>query len=258
MTATKKMTVTTLMALTALSLNVSAATIKPSNASSQANNISQSQQEKESASAVVGLGSGLVIGAIVAGPAGAAVAGILGALIGENSAQEQALNESNAELAKLSLVREENSTLLAANQAMEKQLMMSKVAYEESLSVAPAPTLKSSIQFKSGSVVVEPVYDSQLALVASALKRNEKLTVRLTGQADQRGDAQFNQALSMQRALSVKKQLTELGVPSEQIMTVAVGESQSTESEHEGIFFDRKVEMEIAERAPVLMSHNAH
>ena len=47
-------------------------------------------------------------------------------------------------------------------------------------------------------------------------------------------------------------------MPSEQIMTVAVGESQSTESEHEGIFFDRKVEMEIAERAPVLMSHNAH
>ena len=103
-------------------------------------------------------------------------------------------------------------------------------------------------------MVVEPLYTEQLALIASALKGNDKLTVRLTGQADKRGDAQFNQALSMQRALCVKKSLTELGVSSEQIMLVAVGESQSKQTEHEGIFFDRKVEIEIAERSPVLMS----
>lgn len=256
MTAKNKLTSAVLIAFTTLSLNVSAETNALSNAKKRTNSITESQQEKESASAAIGLGGGLVVGAVIAGPVGAAVAGILGALIGENTAQESALKETNAELAQLSGVQKENLTLLAENQAMEKQLMLSKVAFEEELNHAPTPTLKSSIQFKSGSVNVESVYGDQLALVASALKRNEKLTVRLTGQADKRGDEQFNQALSMQRALSVKKQLTELGVPSEQIMTVAVGESKSTQTEHEGIFFDRKVEMEIAEREPVLMSHN--
>ncbi|MCB4437706.1 sortase-associated OmpA-like protein PdsO [Alteromonas sp. McT4-15] len=244
-----------LIAMTTLSINAAAASRMASSDSTPVN--MQAQKEKESKAAAVGLGSGVVVGAIIAGPAGAAVAGILGALIGENTAQETALNESHAELAELAYVQQENSTLREENHAMQQQLMLTKVAYEEELSHAPAPTLKSSIQFKSGSVIVEPVYGDQLALVASALKGNEKLTVRLTGQADKRGDSQFNQALSMQRALSVKKYLTELGVASEQIMTVAVGESQSMQTEHEGIFFDRKVEMEIAERAPVLMSQNA-
>lgn len=211
------------------------------------------QQAQESQAVAVGLGSGVVIGAVVAGPVGAVVAGVMGALLGENSAQDKSLKAVNTQLSR---VQQDNAELLAVNQTMQNQMMLTQVAYEDERMHAPAPTLKSSIQFKSGSVVVESLYAEQLDLVAKALKGNEKLTVRLTGQADKRGDSQFNQALSMQRALSVKAYLTDLGVQSEQIMTVAVGESQSAHTEHEGIFFDRKVEMEIAERAPVLMSRN--
>ncbi|MEC8417448.1 MAG: sortase-associated OmpA-like protein PdsO [Pseudomonadota bacterium] len=241
-------TYTAAAGLMALSLNVSAST-------SNEYNTHQVQQNEESKAAAIGLGSGVVVGAIVAGPVGAAVAGIVGALLGENTAQENALQNNREALSK---ANDENTALLAANQSMQEQLMITKVAYSEELVQAPAPTLKSSIQFKSGSVVVEPAYQEQLSLIASALKGNEKLSIRLTGQADQRGDTQFNEALSMQRALSVKKELTQRGVSETQIMTVAVGESQSKQTEHEGIFFDRKVEMEIAERAPVLMSNSAN
>lgn len=236
------------LAFTAASLHVSAA-------KQESMQTPQEQQALESKSAAIGLGSGVVVGAVIAGPVGAAVAGILGALIGENTAQEAALKDTRAFLTD---VQQEHDVLLAANKDMQKQMMLTKVAYEEELMQVPVPTLKSSIQFKSGSVVVEPLYAEQLALVANALKGNEMLTVRLTGQADQRGDTQFNQALSMQRALSVKTYLTDLGVARDQIMTVAVGESRSEHTEYEGIFFDRKVEMEIAERPPVLMSKNAH
>lgn len=235
---------TAISGLMALSCNVSANTLN-------APSITSAEQDETSNAAVIGLGSGVVMGAIVAGPVGAAVAGIVGALVGENSAKTNTLQHTQEALAQANY---DNTVLLAANKNMQEQMLVTKVAYNEELMQAPAPTLKSSIQFKSGSVVVEPSYEEQLSLIASALKGNEKLTIRLTGQADQRGDTQFNEALSMQRALSVKKQLTLLGVSESQIMTVAVGESQSKQTEHEGIFFDRKVEMEIAERAPVLMS----
>ncbi|WP_334015811.1 sortase-associated OmpA-like protein PdsO [Alteromonas sp. S167] len=248
-------TYTAAAGLMALSLNVSASTSNQYNTHQVQQNTQQLQQNEESKAAAIGLGSGVVVGAIVAGPVGAAVAGIVGALLGENTAQENALQNNREALSK---ANDENTALLAANQSMQEQLMITKVAYSEELVQAPAPTLKSSIQFKSGSVVVEPAYQEQLSLIASALKGNEKLSIRLTGQADQRGDTQFNEALSMQRALSVKKELTQRGVSETQIMTVAVGESQSKQTEHEGIFFDRKVEMEIAERAPVLMSNSAN
>ncbi len=247
MTSHKSLKFIWLMGLTAVSINtVSAATM-----SEDARLKKEHEQPPSSQAAVIGLGSGIVLGAVVAGPAGAAIAGFLGALVGENTAQNDAINELSTQL---SHSQTDNAWLTAKNRSLQQQMQLTQVNYEEELMQIPSPTLQSSIQFKTGSVVVEPLYTEQLALIASALKGNDKLTVRLTGQADKRGDAQFNQALSMQRALSVKKSLTELGVSSEQIMLVAVGEAQSQQSDHEGIFFDRKVEIEIAERSPVLMS----
>jgi len=50
-------------------------------------------QEQKDKAAAVGLGTGVVIGAIVAGPIGAGVAGILGAVIGDSKATSEQLKE---------------------------------------------------------------------------------------------------------------------------------------------------------------------
>ena len=71
-------------------------------------------------------------------------------------------------------------------------------------------------------------------------------------QPDQRGDAQYNQALSMQRAISVKQYLLNQGVDEKQVLTLALGEERSKHKEYEGTFFDRKVVIELGEEDPTL------
>lgn len=202
------------------------------------------QQEKTKQATAIGMGSGVLLGAAIAGPVGAAVAGIVGAFIGKDSAQSDSLDEMAA------VISERDAELLALQRAFEQQhaaLEMARVTQQQNTMVeASIPTLLSNVQFKTGSVEIAPAFESQLDLIAYALGNNSNLSIQLTGHADQRGDTQFNQALSMQRALSVKQYLENKGVSTDQISVAAVGEEFSQSNAFEETFFDRKVEMEIS------------
>lgn len=206
-------------------------------------------------SAAIGMGSGIVIGAIVAGPAGAAVAGIIGAMIGEDQVQDKRLAESRQALAKSQQALNDSQQALFAMHdelaAMQKEARITRVNYRAETE-EKVLAIESSVQFRTGSVTIEPTYHTQLDKIADALARHDQLTVRLTGHADNRGDAAFNQALSMQRALSVKKYLTEKGVKSEQVSTLALGEEKSAGQSYEDTFFDRRVVLQISDNNDTL------
>lgn len=208
---------------------------------------SRSTKEDTEKATAIGFGSGVLIGAVVAGPLGAIVTGTIGALIGKDTATAHTITTMNDSLS------EKNAELYALQQAFDQQsaaLEMARVTQQQTNMVeASIPTLLSNVQFKTGSVEVEPAFKPQLDLIAHALGNNTSLTIRLTGHADQRGDTQFNQALSMQRALSVKSYLEAKGVNDSQIDVIAVGEQFSKTDTFEGNFFDRKVEMEISPAA---------
>lgn len=196
----------------------------------------------------IGLGSGVLVGSLVAGPVGGVVAGLLGAMIGNDAMQDKQLANARAELAS---TENELFAMRDALHDIKEQAKVTRVAYQE----APEErvmAVQSSIQFKTASVNVETGYHNQLDLIADALKRHEQLQVRLTGHADNRGDEKFNEALSMQRALNVKRYLVNQGVAAKQILTVAVGEQNSNGQSYEETFFDRKVVMEIAGTGKVL------
>lgn len=193
----------------------------------------------------IGLGTGVLIGAIVGGPIGAAAAGMLGAVIGDNAVKTEALGDthlaltdtqralSNAESALLGA--EENLELLSENQRVWTNL-------------------QSVIQFKTGSDELEPAYRKQLNKLAEILKREAHLTVQLTGHADNRGDTAYNLTLSEQRAERVKVYLMEQGVSGKQLLTYAAGESNSSDSppNQESWFFDRKVVLQLGSSDEVL------
>lgn len=206
-------------------------------------------------SAAIGMGSGIVIGAVVAGPVGAAVAGVIGAMIGEDQVQNKQLAASQQALAKSQQALNDTQQAMFAMHdelaAMQKEARITRVNYQAETE-EKVLAIESSVQFRTGSVSVEPTYYTQLDKIADALARHEKLTVRLTGHADNRGDAAFNQALSMQRALSVKKYLTNKGVKDEQVFTVALGEEKSAGQSYEETFFDRRVVLQISEDANTL------
>ena len=203
----------------------------------------------------IGLGSGVVIGAMVAGPVGAAVAGFVGALLGNDMRQNKELEENQARLtAQSALLSQRDRSLLAMRSQLEQlqQASMTTRVSEAQTRDTPAITLQSVVQFQTGAYDIAPDYQQQLDLIAKALRGYPTLQARLTGHADQRGDAKYNQALSMQRAISVKQYLLNKGVGEQQVLTLALGEERSQHKEYEGTFFDRKVVIELGEEDPTL------
>lgn len=214
--------------------------------------------EKEDAyehAAGIGMGSGVVIGAMVAGPVGAAVAGFVGALLGNDIKQDKELQANEARLtAQAELLSQRDRSLLAMRSqiAQLQQASMTTQVNDTQTHDTPAITLQSVVQFQTGAYNIAPDYQQQLDLIAKALRGYPSLQARLTGHADQRGDAKYNQALSMQRAISVKQYLINKGVDEKQVLTLALGEERSQHKEYEGTFFDRKVVIELGEEDPTL------
>lgn len=203
----------------------------------------------------IGMGSGVVIGAMVAGPVGAAVAGLVGAFVGNDIQQDKELQANQARLtAQAELLSQRDRSLLAMKSQIQQlqQASMTTQVSDTRTQDTPAITLQSVVQFQTGAYVIAPDYQQQLDLIAKALRGYPSLQARLTGHADQRGDAKYNQALSMQRALSVKQYLLNQGVDEKQVLTLALGEERSKHKEYEGTFFDRKVVIELGEEDPTL------
>ena len=215
-----------------------------------ANTHTQENDTKSEYTPAIGMGSGVLVGAVIAGPIGAAVGGIFGAMIGNDVLQEEELKHSEMELVAakqaLTSAQKELFAMHDANESMQQQVKATHVAMESS-PTERVLAIETNVQFKTGSAEVEDVYKPQLDLIASAMKRHDQLKVRLIGHADHRGNAQYNKTLSMQRATSVKAYLVDKGVDSEQILTLALGEDKSSGVKGESAFFDRKVVVQIAD-----------
>ena len=197
----------------------------------------------------LGFGSGALLGTAIAGPAGAVVGAIFGLFIANDVNNDKALARSEA-----ALVNKEQQLLAlqSANSRMHQQ-SMAQLASLETIetkgidNVTSMSSIETSIQFRTGSYLIEPHYQRQLNLFAQWLRQSPELHATLAGYADERGNSHFNQALSQQRAISVKKYLINQNVNSSQLRTESFGETQelAVKDDLEGLFFARKVTVSI-------------
>ncbi|MBU3004815.1 sortase-associated OmpA-like protein PdsO [Paraglaciecola arctica] len=209
------------------------------------NAAAEQSNTQEKANEVIGLSSGVLIGSALAGPLGGVVAGIFGVLIAEDINSDKKLEAAN------DLLQQKDQELFVMQQNFEqaKERTMMQIASMDSALEQSVPKIESNIQFKTASYVLENHYKSQLDLIAQTLQNNPKLRVTLSGFADKRGDSTFNQALSEQRALSVKHYLINKGIEKEQVITNSFGESSLVSAgEHfEDDFFDRRVMLRLSD-----------
>lgn len=218
---------------------------------------SQTSEDNSTRNEMIGLGSGALVGAAIAGPAGAAVAGIFGLLIADDVNDENELEKANELLAKQqSTIASRESELLAMQQAIEHNKQHSQLQLVSMDKEIERVTMdvESSIQFRTGSAEIEPLYQSQLDLIAENLVKNQALSISLSGYADRRGEDLFNQSLSEQRVETVKAYLVGKGAEAAQIETVAYGEANpvSDEQSYEHDFFDRRVQISLTGETQVL------
>lgn len=204
---------------------------------------------------VIGLGSGLVAGSLIAGPVGAMVAGTIGLLIGN---AEEIDDDRQAALANL----KDNQTQLNAINSQKQQLINNLNQIEqqnhllsEQLSLAnntinsreALEKIKLNLQFKVNSSEVESFYQDQVQQLALLVQENPELKVHLSGFADRNGDEEHNLTLSANRVASVKALLIAQGVDENTIVTAALGESSpmQTQQDYQNDFYDRRVEIKL-------------
>ncbi len=119
---------------------------------------------------------------------------------------------------------------------------------ERALSDAEIRTMSQQIYFSTNSAHLTSAARALLREKAAILVRNPALTLTLTGHADARGAADYNQRLSERRAAAVQRFLVDLGVGSERLTSEGRGEEAPVaEGSGERVWQrNRRVEFEIS------------
>ncbi|ADI30191.1 peptidoglycan-associated lipoprotein Pal [Methylotenera versatilis] len=85
---------------------------------------------------------------------------------------------------------------------------------------------KRSVYFDFDKYVVKPEYRTLLEAHAKYLLSHPEKSIRIEGNADDRGSREYNLALGQKRAVAVKSLANLLGVPDKQIETISYGEEK--------------------------------
>lgn len=212
--------------------------------------IAEQRSTQEKTNEMVGLSSGVIIGTAIAGPLGGLIAGVFGVMIADDVNTDKRLETANNSLKQ----KDQQLFVMQQNfqQAKERailQIASMDSALEQAAFKQSIPEIESNIQFKTASYILEEHYKSQLDLIAQTLRKNPNLSITLSGFADKRGDSTSNQALSEQRALTVKAYLVNKNVSKEQVITNSYGESSlvSAGAHFEDDFFDRRVMLKVSD-----------
>ncbi|QSX42242.1 sortase-associated OmpA-like protein PdsO [Shewanella cyperi] len=201
---------------------------------------------------LIGLGSGILLGAAVGGPVGAIIGAFTGGIIGKSVADEDQLKAQEARLARqeedltsLRRTKESLENLSGEYARVQRQLNELKQSRESRLQEL---SLGLNVQFKTGSSAIEPHFKAQLDDVAFAMTQDPELRLDLKAFADRRGDADYNQALSEQRLAEVRSYLVSKGVAEDRLQGKALGASAplAQASGLEEDFFDRRVSLRLS------------
>jgi peptidoglycan-associated lipoprotein len=221
--------------------------------------IAEQRNEQEKTNEVIGLSSGVIIGTAIAGPLGGIIAGIFGVMIADDVNSDKKLETANNSLEQ----KDQQLFVMQQNYELAKERTMVQIAsmdsaLEQAAFNQSAAEIESNIQFKTASYALEAHYKSQLDLIAKTLQKNPMLSITLSGFADKRGDSTFNQALSEQRALTVKNYLVNKNVKKEQVIMNSFGESSllSAGAHFEDDFFDRRVMLKVSDEQTEMTAAN--
>ena len=199
---------------------------------------------------------GAFAGLAAAGPVGFLLGALGGAYLGEQFEKadalpvtEQALNASNTELLALqSELRNRNSQLVY----LESELQSLVTANQET-------RLEFQLLFRTGEDELLEGDQARIDMLASYLKRNPNLNVRLDGHADPRGSDEYNNVLAKFRALSVANALYLKGIDRDRVQVYYHGaaEAEATLGDYEAYARDRRVNVEVFQQtgSEVAISH---
>jgi len=108
-----------------------------------------------------------------------------------------------------------------------------KAQGEDELAKALEKLRGVSVFFEFDSSTLTKDASDKLAVVGDVLARHPELDVKIEGNCDERGSAQYNLALGQKRADVVKKYLAQLGVKEGQVKAISLGSEKPVDPGHD-------------------------
>ena len=206
--------------------------------------------DRASKEETAGLGFGAVVGGVAGGPAGAIIGAAIGAKLGDNfhrknediDALSASLDLSHSKVSDL----ERNIVALKGEiRTREDQLARSRELARPEIVALLKTGIEMDLLFRTDEYVLADDTVSRLRALAASLAANPDIRIQLDGFADERGDAEYNQALSGKRADHVRELLVANGVPADRITVNARGESPASEQSADSFALERRVSMTL-------------
>ena len=210
------------------------------------------EDESSSDNAYTEIGIGAIGGALLAGPAGLIIGGVVGSILGGQDDAEEV--QAFEDLADYESIMNEESAAVSVNDEPES-IFLASVGSSLPLPVAEqadatnglkeiiSNDLSLDVYFKAGSVDLEKFYSQQLSVISSLLSEIPDLELNLDGYSDRQGDEAENMQLSVARLQSVRNYFVAHGIDGDRIKVNAYGEKNfvSSPGELAAYVFDRRV-----------------
>lgn len=184
----------------------------------------------------IGVGTGAVVGALAGGPVGFIIGAAIGAKLGD-SFHEKSDRIDNLQ-SSLQVSRESRDDLNAA----VKQLQ--NIARPELVSLMQAG-IDMDLLFRTDEYALTDTTGDRLAQMAGMLANMPGVRIQLDGFADERGDAEYNYALSERRVEFVRNMFLTAGVHPTRISASAHGESVAQDPDVDSYALERRVSVRL-------------
>ena len=106
-------------------------------------------------------------------------------------------------------------------------------AVQAKSSLAPVAVSLEDVFFAYDSAAIRPAQQVGLNTTVRWLKTNAQAPVRIEGNCDERGTAEYNLALGERRATAVKEYLLAAGIPADRISTISYGKERPVAPGHD-------------------------
>ncbi len=191
----------------------------------------------------IGVGSGVVIGALAGGPVGAIIGAAIGAKLGDSMHRKNTeIDSLNSSLdATRDDVRELHLDIDSLNAELEHYEQIDR---PQLISLMQAG-IEMDLLFRTDEHALADTTGDRLAALARDVARMKDIRVQLDGFADERGDADYNLELSRKRVEFVRDQLVDAGIHPSRIDVTAHGEAPAQDSSVDSYALERRVSMTL-------------
>jgi outer membrane protein OmpA-like peptidoglycan-associated protein len=201
----------------------------------------------------IGIGSGGVIGAIAGGPVGFFIGAAAGGWLGNKFNREREAKETYAaRYAEAEALAASLETLLEDNENANRQIRFAMEQQEDSYRSALREALDVEIYFHTGESGLDEAVANRVERLGQIMNGFEDFSIVVEGHADPRGEEEFNEQLSAERAAAVREALVRAGLSEDRITIRAAGErdSHAAENDLDAMALERRVDLSIVYPLP--------